>query len=93
MDKGDRVTITDGSYAVKLSAADWDNAFINKPSRRGEEFTVIGLRDDGLVTKYSGSVVHDIIIRSDTTGEIYLHSSSFVQVIERAKCPCCGKEV
>ena len=93
MNKGDRVTITDGSYAVKLSDADWGNALINTPSRRGEEFTVIGLKDDGLIAKYSGSVVHDIIIRSDKTGEIYLHSSSLTRIIERAKCPCCGKEV
>jgi len=91
LNKGDKVQTTDGSYAVKLSTVDWNDAYINSPARKGEVFTVIGFTYSELRTKRSAIDVHDIVIKSNSTGECYLHSSSMVKVIEPPKCPCCNR--
>jgi len=93
LNKGDKVTLTDGSYAIKLHSTDWKNHFINEPSRRGEEFIVVDFTYLQLRTKRADLDIHDIVIQSCKTGEVYLHSSSFVEVVEPPKCPCCGKEI
>jgi len=78
---GDVVGINDGSYAVRLD--------------RYEERSCIGLsRDKFVVIRYSYSGlkcgssnidVHDIHIKNTRTGEIFLHSSSFVEKVDM-KC-------
>jgi hypothetical protein len=76
MEKGDRVKIIDGSYAVRID--------------QHERYNTIGLTKDVFEILYSTTdaiksgrySVHDVVIRNTNNDRIYLHSKAFIRVVE-----------
>lgn len=85
---GDTVVVRDNSYAVRV---DKYVGLYSRTGERGEKFTILNIMDDGRMLHYAEKFsMHDIIIKSKTTGNIFLHSSPFVDVVENI-CPCCNR--
>jgi hypothetical protein len=92
MKPGDKVLVTDSSYARRIDVYIPGLPGITQRERDGD-FTLLETCELNapLRSEYSGNMVHDIIIRSNETDAVYLHSSSFVKVAEPPKCECCGR--
>jgi hypothetical protein len=88
---GDKVKITDGSYAVEIGSYEPWYASIGLSTEDFEvirsEVTPLGPH---LITSVSKVAVHDIYIRSTVTRRVYLHSSSMVRNINNI-CPSCKR--
>ena len=85
--KGDRVKITDGSYAVRV------DEFEARPSIGlcMDDFIVVGCCGDSLQA-YNGMVAHDIFIQNTVSKRVYLHTSWMVMKVIN-KCACCGHDL
>jgi hypothetical protein len=81
--KGDRVVITDGSWAVCVSKK-WNKETeyeIAHPSLwlAKEEFEVVKKK----FVPGNQKMLHDIFIKSTLSGEVYVHSSNMVKKVEK----------
>ena len=87
---GDKVLIKDGSFAVKVSGM-----FTPERASIGlskEEFEVVGFDTKYLRVKSQNGPVHDIFIKSSSTGTVYLHSESMLRVVTNY-CDKCGHKL
>ena len=75
---GDVVKINDGSYAVLLDSYEERSSI----GFSKDNFEVIRISPNGFKSGFTEVDVHDIHIRNTRTGEIYLHSSSFVSKVD-----------
>ncbi len=74
---GDKVKITDGRYAVRLSHIVC-RSFIGKSK---DVFEVIQIINDNLTSR-AGTQVHDVIIRNTYTQSTYLHSQAMIKLVK-----------
>ncbi|MCK5017405.1 MAG: hypothetical protein KAS32_10095 [Candidatus Peribacteraceae bacterium] len=77
MEIGDRVKITDGSYAKRLDAYEEYASICLCP----DIFEVLRVINSG-ITNMRDIQVHDLVIRNTENGRIYLHSQELVKLVE-----------
>lgn len=99
LNPGDKVTIIDGSYALEIIDCDEDlevNLEVSNIGWAKNEFIVIRCFHPSSVPDYwprpviqshdnKPIPIHDIVIESCETNKRYLHSSSFIKLVEPKK--------
>jgi len=77
---GDKVKITDGSYAVRID----EYHRVTSIGMCRDDFEIVFVENPKL-TCWGGSAAHDIHIKNLKTGAIYLHSSCMVKKVGRRR--------